>query len=803
MYVIKDGAIRISVRNLVEFVYNSGDIDNRTGSSQDVARMQEGARIHRAIQKKSGADYAAEVPFKINIPVHDSYIIALEGRADGVISSGDEENPDVCIDEIKTVTGDVGRVKEPVYVHKAQAMCYAYICACEMELERIRVRMTYCSIDDEAVKYFYEDFSFDEIEKWFNGLIEEFSKWTDFVFEERDKRNASIKGLKFPFPYRPGQKELAASVYRACASGSNLYIEAPTGTGKTVSTIYPAVMAVGEGHGDKIFYLTAKTITRTVAEQTYGILREGGLHYRTVTLTARDKVCILEERNCNPDACPYAKGHFDRVNDAVYDVITHETAITRDIIVKYAALHNVCPFELSLDISLWCDGIICDYNYVFDPNVRLKRFFADGMSGGYIFLVDEAHNLVDRGRSMYSAAVVKEDFLEARKYVKGIDKGLASALDKCNKDMLEFKRECRDYNVISSVSAFAMHLERAYSMLQKFLDKNRQNPHIDYRERLMEIFLSIRHFLNMHDLLTDKYVIYTEHDSQGQFFVRLFCVDPSDNLNSCIEQGICAVLFSATLLPVRYFKEMLTGKADDMAVYAKSSFDTDMRRIIVGRDVSSRYSRRGDAEYRKIAEYIFAVTDAKRGNYMVFFPSYGFMQSVLKVIYDMTDEGCFPDEFEQSIMCQDSSMNEEGRENFLKAFDNGAGDAVTGFCVMGGIFSEGINLKNEQLIGAVIVGAGLPMVCTEQKLLQEYFDDSGKNGFDYAYVYPGMNKVMQAAGRVIRTEEDRGVIALLDERFLYREYRDIFPREWNNYIAVRKEQAAQTLREFWESRESV
>lgn len=200
-------------------------------------------------------------------------------------------------------------------------------------------------------------------------------------------------------------------MYRACASGSNLYIEAPTGTGKTISTIYPAVMAVGEGHGDKIFYLTAKTITRTVAEQTYGILREGGLHYRTVTLTARDKVCILEERNCNPDACPYAKGHFDRVNDAVYDVITHETAITRDIIVKYAALHNVCPFELSLDISLWCDGIICDYNYVFDPNVRLKRFFADGMSGGYIFLVDEAHNLVDRGRSMYSAAVVKEDSL--------------------------------------------------------------------------------------------------------------------------------------------------------------------------------------------------------------------------------------------------------------------------------------------------------------------------------------------------------------------------------------------------------
>lgn len=799
MYIIKDRTIRISVRNLVEFIYSSGDIDNRVSSSSDVARMQEGARIHRAIQKRMGSEYAAEVALKADVLVEKecSYTITLEGRADGIITEGSEDNPDVCIDEIKTVTGNVNRIEEPVYVHKAQAMCYAYIYGTRERLERIRIRMTYCSIDDEKIKYFYEEFLMEELGDWFVELIGSFSKWTDFVFEQQMIRTDSIKGLKFPFQYRKGQKELAASVYRSCQAGKNLYIQAPTGTGKTISTIYPAVMAVGEGIADKIFYLTAKTITRTVAEETYGILRNNGLHFRTVTLTARDKICILDERDCNPDGCPYAKGHFDRVNDAVYDVITHETAISRDVVLEYAKKHEVCPFELSLDISTWCDGIICDYNYVFDPNVRLKRFFADGSKGSFLFLVDEAHNLVDRGRSMYSATLVKEDFLAVKKLVKDIDKKLYAALERCNKDMLGFKRECEVYQVLTGVSGFSMHLERVYSLIQKFMDRNKKFEHA---ERIREFFLKIRHFLNMHDLLTEKYVIYTEHDRDGNFYLRLFCVDPSDNLKMCTEQGISTIFFSATLLPVQYFKEMLTGNPDEIAVYAHSSFDVNNREILIGRDVSSRYTRRNEAEYKKIAKYIFEVTGARAGNYMVFFPSYGFMQSVYEVICKMLENKELNEECARNIICQDMSMNEVQREEFLARFADGAeGEHVTGFCVMGGIFSEGIDLKNEQLIGAIIVGAGLPMVCTEQKILQTYFDETGKNGFDYAYVYPGMNKVMQAAGRVIRTEKDRGIIALLDERFLKNEYRSIFPREWNNYKETALFQAGELARRFWEN----
>lgn len=786
------------MRNLVEFIFNSGDIDNRTGTSAaDVKRMQEGARIHRAIQKQAGAGYAAEVALKLDYAVShkNSYVIALEGRADGVLTEDNENTADavqvITIDEIKTVTGDVHKIQEPIYVHQAQVMCYAYIYAVQNGLSQIRVRMTYYSIDTEEIKYFSFSYVLEELEKWFTDLMERFAKWTDFVLEERDNRNASIKGLPFPYPYRKGQKNLAASVYRSCEQHKNLYIQAPTGTGKTLSTIYPSVMAVGEGHAEKIFYLTAKTITRTVAQDTYALLRERGLHFRSVTLTARDKICILDERNCNPESCPMAKGHYDRVNDAVYDVITHEMAIDRGVVEQYAAKHNVCPFEMALDISVWCDGIICDYNYVFDPNVRLKRFFADGDKGSYIFLVDESHNLVDRARAMYSAQLVKEDFLAVKKLVKGMDNKLYAALERCNKELLAYKRECEEYMVYTDISAFIVQLERMFSLLMKFLDSNRRFQHMD---ALTEFFLNVRHFLNMYDLRSDKYIIYTEHNSSGDFVLRLYCVDPSDNIVSCVEQGLMAVFFSATLLPIRYFKEMLTGDDSENAVYAHSCFDPDRRKILVGNAVSSRYTRRNEAEYGRIVRYISNIVHAREGNYLVFFPSYRYMENVFCRLKEMDGE---MGGLSSRVLCQEAAMTEQDREEYLQHFMNSKA-GVVGFCVMGGIFSEGIDLRKEQLIGAIIVGTGLPMVCTEQTILKEYFDAAGKNGFDYAYIYPGMNKVLQAAGRVIRTEEDRGIIALLDERFLRPEYQEIFPREWAEYSVVSIDKAGELAKEFWD-----
>ena len=817
MYSVNGNCFRISVRNLVEFMCAEGDIDNRNTGSNDVKIMQEGARIHRKIQHGMGTMYHAEVPLKIEIPLVSDlgieYVLQVEGRADGIIADinydedgNKEPESDAIIDEIKTMQADVSLLKEPVYVHKAQALVYGYIYASQKKLSKIGIQMTYVTPEPETINKFLEEYTFERIEEWFNKLITGFKRWTDYTFDERLKRTESIRELKFPYEYREGQKNLCVSVYRAIEDNTNLYIQAPTGVGKTLSTVFPAVQALGQQMADKIFYLTSKTITRTVAEDTYAILRDNGLHMRTVTLTAKDKICPLEERNCNPVACPYAKGHFDRINDAVYDIITSQMVIGRDNVMEYANRHNVCPFEMSLDVSYWCDGIICDYNYVFDPDASLKRYFGNGAKGDYVFLVDEAHNLVDRAREMYSAVLKKEDFLAAKKLVKEMDKRLAGALDKCNKQLLEYKRQCDTFMVVSGLGTFPASLERVMGLMQKFMERHNGEP---VTNELLEFFFAVRHFLNMYDCADEKYVYYNEHDNDGNFLVHLYCVDPSGQLSQRLSQGISTIMFSATLLPVNYFKEMLSGNADDYAVYAHSPFDTDNKRVLIGRDVTSRYTRRNYNEYAKIAGYIHTLTQSKQGKYMIFFPSYSYMREVCDIyiqkyacnvidLHDVEDGSYIYHISEgENVLIQDNNMTEADKENFLSVFMDNTSGNVTGFCVLGGIFSEGIDLRDKSLIGACIVGTGIPMICRQRNILRNYFDSIGKNGYQYAYVFPGMNKVLQAAGRVIRTADDKGIILLLDDRFMTQEYQMQYPREWDKVYPVDINNTGKCIEDFW------
>ena len=713
MYVIKDNTFNISVRNLVEFMCLGGDIDNRDTGVADVKVMQEGARLHRKIQHSMGSNYRAEVLLRNKEELTSEggieYELRIEGRADGIIADIEEDEDgnklpigEVTIDEIKTMQSDVGKLKEPVYVHKAQAMVYAYIYLTRYNLESINVQLTYCNTETEKIVRFKEQYDSESIIKWYRELVAGFKKWMDYVFDERAERNASIQKLHFPFEYREGQKKLVASVYHTVKEQKVLYIQAPTGVGKTISTVYPAVQSCSNGLTDKIFYLTSKTITRTVAEETYAILRDAGLHFRTVTLTAKDKICHLDEHNCNPEVCEYARGHFDRVNEAVYDIITNEAVINRDTILQYSVKHKVCPYEMSLDVSYWCDGIICDYNYAFDPDSSLKRYFGDGGKGNYVFLVDEAHNLVDRAREMYSATLVKEDFLACKRVVKDMDKRLASYLEKCNKYLLELKRACdKEYIIIDDYcGTFLANLQSCYSYMQKFLDKNKGKPVCD---EIIEFFFKIRHFINMYDCIDEKYVIYAEHIDDGDFALHLYCVDPSGQLSQRLSQGISTIMFSATLLPVNYFKEMLSGNADDYAVYAHSPFDTDNKRVLIGRDVTSRYTRRNYNEYTKIAGYIHTLTQSKQGKYMIFFPSYSYMREVYDIyiqkyacnvidLHDVEDGSYIYHLSEgENVLIQDNNMTEADKENFLSVFMDNTSGNVTGFCVLGGIFSEGID----------------------------------------------------------------------------------------------------------------
>ena len=776
--------IRISVRSLVEFILREGDIDNRVSGSMEKDAMLLGGKIHRKIQSRMGTNYTAEVPLKIQMPC-DGFVLQIEGRADGVL----KDDGKVLIDEIKGILRSLEHLEAPVPVHLAQAKCYAYIYAVQNSLKCIDVQMTYCQMETEEIRRFCQEFEFQELQTWFQDLVTQYEKWAKFEIEWRNVRNDSIRQIEFPFPYREGQRDLVASVYRTILRKKKLFIQAPTGVGKTMATVFPAVRAMGEGLGEKIFYLTAKTITRTVAEQAFSLLKEKGLLYKTITLTAKEKICFCEEAECNPDACPYAKGHFDRVNDAVFDLITHSGDWSREVLEEQAKKYMVCPFEMSLDVSNWADAVICDYNYVFDPQAHIKRFFSESGKGEYLFLIDEAHNLVERGREMYSASLYKEDLLEVRKLVKAEDPKLAKRLSECNQQFLELKRECEHYQILKSVSHIALKLMNVLSKLEDYLEECKD---AEKKKRVLDFYFAVRSFLNIHDIMDENYVIFSEMMEDGRFQIKLFCVNPAVNLQNYLEQGNSTIFFSATLLPVHYYKKLLSVEKDDYAVYAHSSFPQENKFLFIGTDVSTRYTRRGESTYQRFARYIAVMAEQKKGNYMAFFPSYRFLEEVHTCFLECVDH-------EVDSICQVSYMDEEQREKFLEEFEQEREKSLVAFCVMGGIFSEGIDLTDDKLIGAVIAGTGLPQVCTEREILKQYFNAADMDGFDYAYLYPGMNKVLQSAGRVIRTESDRGVILLLDDRFRAMRYREVFPREWQQYQLGSVKNLEQEIRTFWES----
>ena len=841
--------INISVRGLVEFILRHGDIDNRRKSAQGPEVMLEGANIHRMIQRRMGANYHAEYYLK-HIIRRSEYVVTIDGRADGIIIPSEWEEyiqnaeevqdtsvatinevPDkaidkkIIIDEIKTTYRDLEYIKEPEPVHLAQAKCYAFIFAHDNHIPYITVRMTYCNTETHEIRYFDSDYTYDEIREWFDEVIRQYLRWTDFAVNWKRERNASIEAINFPYTYREGQKELVAQVFKSIEKKERLFAMAPTGVGKTLANMYPSLKAIALGRAEKLFYLTAKTITRTVAADCLELLRRQNMRLKSVVLTAKEKICANDCMECNPVKCPYAKGHFDRINDAMYDLMISEDNYTRDKILEYANKHMVCPFEFSLDMSLYSDAIICDYNYVFDPNVYLRRFFGEGAGGEYLFLIDEAHNLVDRAMSMYSAELVKENILDVKQLVRDVDKKLANALERANKMLLAYKRECDDVKIVDNFEPLIPVLLQLCARIEQFMD---DQEHFEEMDKVLDFYFELRHFLNIYENMDEKdYVQYTKHEDNA-FMVRLMCANPASSIKKCTDKARFTVFFSATLIPITYYRKMLGAVESDPAVYAQSVFDPDKRALLVARDVTSKYTRRTDSEYDRMAEYIYNIASAKKGNYMAFFPSF----AMLERVYDLYMSRYY-DENTQEVIAQYSYMSESDREQFISRFmqpdfldddifslvnmeitidddqtdsadmivtdGNSAKKDVTliGFCVLGGIFSEGIDLKGEALIGTMIIGTGLPMVCAERELLKRRYDELGLDGFAYAYRYPGMNKALQAAGRVIRTSEDTGVVALLDERFLGRDYISLFPREWSNYKTCRVDDIAEYLEDFW------
>lgn len=772
--------IKISIRNLVEFIMRHGSIDNRYTSS---IKAIEGIRGHQRVQKSYGDNYTAEVPLKYTLTYEDLEIM-VEGRADGILI----EDEKTIIDEIKTTTKDLLLIDENTNpLHWAQAKCYGYIYSMQNELDNIDIQITYYNIDTKSTRILRQSYTLKELEEFFFWLIDEYKSWAQLESDWVNKRNESIKKLKFPFEnYRPGQRELAVRVYKSITDSKKCFAQAPTGTGKTISTLFPAIKAMGEDKTSKIFYLTAKTITREVAQNTISLMRKKDLNLKAVTITAKEKICKMEEVNCNPEYCLYANGYFDRINNSLKDILAKYNDYSKDNIEKISEEYMLCPFELSLDLTNLSDVIICDYNYVFDPRVYLKRFF-DTKTTDYTFLIDEAHNLVDRAREMYSATLNEEKFVKVKKLISKKDKRITRVIKEIQsyfEDKLEDLTTLDENDLVESEAP--LELCEILSSFIKFVDEYLARTN-EENEELMDLYFDVYSFLSISDFYDKNYTtIYTK--TFNGMTIKIYCVNPQKVIEEKMKKAKSNIIFSATLIPMDYFMKMYSYDEEDFIINLKSPFDVKNRLLMIGDNVATTYNKRFETS-EDIASYIANCVQAKKGNYMVFFPSYKYME----LVFDEMKEN-YPN---INISIQESNMSEEEKEEFLSMFDEDNKETHVGFCVLGGHFSEVIDLTNDKLIGVIIVGVGMPQIGIERDIIKDHMKDSNK-GFDYAYVYPGMIKVLQAAGRCIRTDNDKGVILLLDNRYSQRRYQSLFPYEWYPNFRVRKSDDVKTLCEkFW------
>ncbi|MGX8850132.1 ATP-dependent DNA helicase [Amedibacillus sp. YH-ame10] len=772
---------KMSVRSLVEYLYQSGDL---ISSSSSIERANLGSRIHRELQSSAQGNYESEVYLKHSTE-YEGITFEIEGRADGILTQEDG----VIIEEIKTTAIPYDDIQDTHFVHFAQAYCYGYFYMFDHQLPTITIRLTYYQIETHQIKNFDQSKTFEELKTFYYDTLKAYLKWANLSKDIQKKSETSLKAMQFPFPqYRKGQRDFAIAVYKTILDKDILFAQAPTGIGKTISTLFPSLKAIGEGKAEKIFYVCAKNITANVAYDTIQMLYQNQIRFKTVGICAKDKICLLEERNCDPTVCPYAKGYYDRCNDALYEVLTSLDFIVKDTIVPIAIRHRVCPFELSLDASLQADVIVGDYNYIFDPRVYLKRFFME--KGNYIFLVDEAHNLVDRAREMYSAELLKSEFLHIKALISKDRKVLQSAISKVNKELLRLRQLCESQQQDFLTQKEPILIIRQYLVsFIEHMDAYLQSEHNEeHDEALKDVYFKAINFNKIADFY-DEHFVSCLLKNGNDLLLRQYCMNPRNPLVEILRKGRSTIFFSATLSPIDYYLDLLGGNEETKRLSLPSPFPKEHVQVMIANQISTRYRNRASS-LSDISAMIFACTSSKKGNYIVFSPSYAYMKQIVEQF-----QNDYP---EIDTILQSGDMNEEERNSFLKQFDQHDHLKVY-FCVVGGMFSEGIDLKGDKLIGAIIVGVGLPQLNPWQDLIKEHFDETKQMGYAYAYQFPGMNKVLQSAGRVIRSSQDKGIIFLIDERYTSYAYKHLLPQHLRQYTLVHTPQdVKETCDQFWE-----
>ncbi|HYK72872.1 MAG TPA: ATP-dependent DNA helicase [Pseudoneobacillus sp.] len=752
--------IKISIRSLVEYVFQSGSIDQRFRTSQ---AMTEGTKAHQKIQKTYEENDLREVSLEVELE-WNGYIYEIEGRCDGILF----KNELVIIDEIKSTAHDLTDISNSSYpVHWAQAKVYAYIYAQQQEIKEIQVQLTYVNIKNDEKKQFQQNWTLKELEKFVYETVSKYAPYAELKVKHHQKRNESIEKLSFPFhQFRQGQRKLAGAVFKTITDRRNLFSMAPTGIGKTISTTFPTVKAFQTDEIEKVFYLTAKTITRQTAEEAFQLMKEKGLCLHSVTITAKEKACFKEKTLCQKDYCEYANGYYDRLNEGILDILQNEASIDRITIEKYARKHTLCPFEFSLDLSYAADVVICDYNYIFDPKVSLKRLF-DEQKKETVLLIDEAHNLVDRAREMFSAELFKSGFLALRREYENRNITLSNASKEINSLFLSIKKESNEKKsvIFSKVSEEFLEALEQFRLEAEHELLFQAGQTTD--EVLMETYFLAYNFLRIQKLYDERFITYIEIE-KSEIKLKIFCLDPSHQLKQMSKGYRSKIYFSATLTPLDYYQHLLGSNEDDYLIRIDSPFNRDQVAFHI-EPLSTRFKDR-ERTKSQIVKVLSELIRKQHGNFLIFFPSYQYMMSVYELF--------LAENLSVEVLIQGQGMSEMEREEFLKAFQPNPKGTLIGFAVLGGIFSEGVDLKGDRLNGVVIVGVGLPQIGLERDLIKDYFQKIGKNGYDYSYIYPGMNKVLQAGGRLIRSEEDHGTIILIDDRFLENKYQKLLPKEW-------------------------
>lgn len=780
----------VGIRQMVEFVLRGGDLDPASTSSQNTAL--EGTRIHRKLQKEWEKTTKKEVYLKTEFEAAKEKWL-LHGRADAL------HMKDNKYDEVREIKTSALKFEElsqnTLTLYFGQAKVYAYLLMEQNDLEQLKLSLYYFQTTTEKLTIKTIDYTKDEATEFFENLLKEFTWWIEFKAELRSKRNISCQKLSFPFPqYRQNQHELSAAVYKTIYSHKRLFVEAPTGTGKTISTLFPTIKALGEKRAERIFYFTAKQSTRRVAEETCALLEDNGLYMHSITLTAKDKITFAEEQDIADTENPYFLGYYDRIKPAMKDILTNETLLTREVIEKYAAKHTVDPFEFSLDVSLFCDTIICDYNYLFDPLVYLQRFFSE-KDPGNIFLIDEAHNLVQRARLMYTKEISSIQLDKLIETYSPQTKKASRLLDKMEQLREQFqilKEPMRNYRQDSLIveeefEGFKNKLQHFTDFINDWLQ---EHPEDESRQEVLDYFFQCHSYLKISEFYGPEFrTKLTYEQDQDELRLKIFCIDPSELIDQQLQLGGGSILFSATLSPLGYYQEILGGKDSSLAYRLPSPFSPANLAILVPVYIQTTYKKRAENQ-ANILQALKMMTSAKKGNYLVFLPSYSYLTTIVTA---------FCQEYpEQNVAVQKNEMDAKQREQFLANFQSDLVEPVLGFAVLGGIFSEGIDLKGDRLSGVAIISVGLPPNDPELDTLKEYYSHQGKDGFQYAYQLPGINNVFQAAGRVIRDEQDHGVVMLIDARFNQRRYTSFYPPHWQNYHAVYSStELKTTLANFW------